>query len=145
MARTCRPYWRLQGHGGESRVVTFAASDLPRADALDILKDVLPETVTPDLIRESTRPDVAAPHPTNPFIGIAYSREGVAGMDQVVSAEYYDADARLRKLLEDAEEQDGRTIFAVNDSIINGGIGYTDPQYVRSEKLAESRWRPWHK
>jgi len=145
MASKCRPYWRLQGHCGESRVVVFAASDLPRADALDVLKDVLPATVTPDLIRESTRPNVAAPHPTNPFIGIVYSREGVSSMDQILSAAYYNEDARLRKLLEDAEHTDGRTIFAVSDSIINGGIGYTDPQYVRNEKLAERRWRPWHR
>lgn len=143
MARTCRPYWRLKGHSGESRVVIFTASDVPRADALEILRDVLPETVTADLIRESTNPDIAARQPTNPFIGIVYSREGTPSMDNLLSAEYFNDDARLRGLLEDAEAQDGRTIFAVNDAIINGGIGYTDPMYVKNQKLAEKRWRPW--
>lgn len=143
MARTCRPYWRLKGHSGESRVVIFTASDVPRADALEILRDVLPETVTADLIRESTNPDIAARQPTNPFIGIVYSREGTPSMDNLLSAEYFNDDARLRGLLEDAEAEDGRTIFAVNDAIINGGIGYTDPMYVRNPQLAAKRWRPW--
>ncbi len=143
MARTCRPYWRLRGESGEARVVIFAASEMSRPDALDILEDVLPPTIIPDLILESTQPDVAARYPTNPFIGIVYSREGTGDMQDVLSADYFNNDARLRQLLEDAERDDGRTIFSVDDAVINGGIGYTDPCYVKDPELANHRWRPW--
>ena len=137
LARTCKPYWKLQsGRGKDFRVDVFVPTDKDQSTATKRINACLADPS----IQVAAYSELGGQHMANPFILLAYSTQGADNVDDIESLNYYN-NPEILNVLKETEDQTGRTVF---EGGRNGGIGYVDPLYVRDETIRSLRWRPWY-
>jgi hypothetical protein len=142
LASTCKPFWVLSRKWDDRyNVVVFLPSNLDQAQLAYKVQTYLGDMASSlDVEVYPESPDATDQLGTyNPFVLVAYSSQGVESLEEIESVKYYNESGVLQTL-RDAERDDGKTIF---EGGRNGGLGYTDPLYVRDPDVRKMRWKPW--
>ncbi|GIW95259.1 MAG: hypothetical protein KatS3mg110_3300 [Pirellulaceae bacterium] len=142
LARTCKPFWVLNRRQDERfNVSLFLPCTADRAWLKDRVQTLLQQEGA-TYVDVEVYPEASGDGGTggsNPFLLLAYSTQGVDSLNDIESLRYYNKPEVLQ-LLREAENEDGATIF---EGGRNGGLGYTDPLYVKDEQIRGYRWCPW--
>lgn len=143
LASRCRPYWILsappQPNEPEAlRVTIFLPKTFDRQAATQYLSSRQKGTQAYITIPGTGKEGECQ----NPYVVLAYAREGSYELDNIKSLDYWNQDEVL-DWLRKCESREGQAVFDSGSG--NKGMGYGDPMYVRNEKTARARWREWAK
>ena len=158
LASTCRPYWQIR-RPSYADTTGLKPNELvhdPASKVQDAVTLFLPDVGTLD--REAAREKLQAIRPpgarpldlvtgaavkgANPFVMVAYATSGTRDLEDILSLGYH-KEPEIRAWMDMAERHDGESWFSTRDN--QKGLGYLDPEYVRTPRLSRLRWKPWQK
>ncbi|GIX03560.1 MAG: hypothetical protein KatS3mg113_0566 [Planctomycetaceae bacterium] len=139
LADNCIPFVKMSRRANlRKNVMLFVPSQLDKESLQAKVKEHLRnKDINIEVHPESPADDDST---DNPYLLLAYSTQGVCQLEDIDSLSYYKT-AGVLEILRSAEKENGESIFTEQG---NGGLGYTDPLYVRELRVRTKRWRPWH-
>ena len=157
MVGTCQPWVELRraNEAGGEYLTTIALlpKELEAPEVKDYAARILAKHPSKN-VQIIHRKDVASGGEKLPLDRIVvFAAQDIKGedsnsvLDTILSLDYWQ-DSDVKKMLELAEDADGAAFWLKDDRLgkcfeRKRALGYASPIYVRNEKLAALRWRPW--
>ncbi|MFC1597809.1 tubulin-like doman-containing protein, partial [Planctomycetota bacterium] len=152
LVATCRPYWQLTDKAmrdaRRAKRIARVSLFLPvlgdssyQEYALNYITKQLGEAnVTAEVFTERDLPSNLGDSRANPFLMLANSIDGADELGDIASLDYWKSPL-VKESLTKCEDVTGMSVF--DEVTQHNGISYTDPAFIRDDRLREKRWKPW--